>query len=52
MVVLKCPRCSHVWNYKGKNPYSCNCAYCRTGISIKRHTYEAERPGIAIIDYI
>jgi uncharacterized C2H2 Zn-finger protein len=52
MVVLKCPRCKHVWNYRGKNPYNCNCAYCHTGLSIKKHTFSLEVKELAIIDYV
>jgi len=25
---LRCNKCKHKWNYKGKNPYYAPCPYC------------------------
>lgn len=34
---LKCQRCHHFWNYKGKNRYVATCPHCRTYVTIKKH---------------
>jgi hypothetical protein len=50
---LRPPRgCNLVVGYRGKNPYNCNCAYCHTGQSIKKHTFSLQKTELAIIDYI
>lgn len=35
---LKCHRCNHIWNYKGKNGYVATCPHCRTYVTLKRHS--------------
>lgn len=37
-IPLKCQRCSHIWNYKGKNEYVATCPHCRTFVTIKKHS--------------
>lgn len=36
VVPLKCHRCRHKWNYKGKNKYVATCPHCRTYVTIKK----------------
>lgn len=33
---LKCPRCKHQWEYKGKNPYYVTCPHCYTKVNIRK----------------
>jgi hypothetical protein len=33
---LICQRCSHSWDYTGKNPYVATCPFCRTNVSVKK----------------
>jgi hypothetical protein len=35
--LLRCHRCSHFWEYSGKNVYVATCPHCRTQLSIKKH---------------
>ena len=35
---LRCQRCDHIWNYKGKNEYVATCPHCRTFVTIKKHS--------------
>ena len=34
---LKCHRCSHSWNYSGKNLYAAMCPHCRLLLSVRKH---------------
>jgi Zn finger protein HypA/HybF involved in hydrogenase expression len=34
---MKCHRCSHEWNYSGKNIYVATCPHCRTTLTIRKH---------------
>ena len=42
-IPLKCQRCLHIWNYKGKNSYVATCPYCRTYVTIKKHAIRSEQ---------
>lgn len=33
---MKCQRCGHKWNYKGKMTYYCSCPNCKTSVKIKK----------------
>ena len=33
---LKCKRCGHEWDYKGKNPYYATCPFCLSKVKVKR----------------
>jgi hypothetical protein len=33
---LKCQRCHHEWEYKGKNEYYAHCPHRKTSVSIKK----------------
>jgi predicted nucleic acid-binding Zn-ribbon protein len=35
-MILKCQRCGHEWDYKGKSGWWCSCPQCRTGVNIKK----------------
>jgi Zn finger protein HypA/HybF involved in hydrogenase expression len=35
MVKLKCQRCGHEWEYKGKRKYYTSCPDCKTSVKIK-----------------
>lgn len=39
---LKCQRCGHIWDYKGKSEYYCSCPICKTSISIRKQKKEKE----------
>jgi len=34
---LRCPRCGHVWDYKGRNLYYATCPRCLRKVSIARY---------------
>lgn len=36
--LIKCQRCEHEWQYKGKNNYVATCPHCRTYVTIKKHS--------------
>ena len=36
-IPMACSRCSHVWNYTGRNQYVATCPLCRTKLSIKKN---------------
>lgn len=36
-IPMACSRCSHAWNYTGKNQYVATCPLCRTKLSIKKN---------------
>ena len=38
VIPLKCQRCNHQWDYKGKNEYIATCPHCRTYVTIKKHS--------------
>ena len=40
MVVLKCPRCGHVWDYRGSKQYYAKCPSCLTTLSIRKNRVE------------
>lgn len=35
-VRLRCQRCGHEWDYKGKNRYFATCPHCRIYVSVKK----------------
>jgi hypothetical protein len=37
VIPMACSRCSHAWNYTGKNQYVATCPLCRTKLSIKKN---------------
>jgi hypothetical protein len=37
-LILKCPRCSHIWTYKGKNKFVTSCSNCKTSVYLKKNT--------------
>jgi hypothetical protein len=37
VIPMVCGRCSHAWNYTGKNEYVATCPLCRTKLSIKKN---------------
>ena len=43
MVKLKCQRCKHIWNYKGKKKHyvSCGNSDCKTSVTIRKATVKA-----------
>jgi len=43
---LRCHRCSHFWEYSGKNMYVATCPHCRTQLSIKKHRVLQKDPGL------
>jgi hypothetical protein len=45
VIPMVCGRCSHAWNYTGKNPYLATCPFCRTKLSIKKHSVQALQTG-------
>lgn len=34
---IRCHRCTHEWNYGGKNLFVATCPHCRTQLSIRKH---------------
>jgi len=38
---LTCQRCSHRWNYTGKNDYIATCAHCGTKVSLHKQLSRA-----------
>ena len=36
---LKCQRCKHEWEYKGKNKWFTSCPKCKTSVKIKEYHY-------------
>ena len=36
VIPLKCQRCHHKWQYKGRNKYVATCPHCRTYVTIKK----------------
>lgn len=36
MVKMKCSKCKHEWNYKGKSKYYVTCPHCYRKIKIKK----------------
>lgn len=36
-VFIKCQRCGHQWQYRGKNPFFTICTFCRTSVSIRKN---------------
>ncbi|MGC2571733.1 MAG: hypothetical protein WA364_09500 [Candidatus Nitrosopolaris sp.] len=39
-IPMVCERCSHAWNYIGKNEYVATCPLCRTKLSEKKDESE------------
>jgi len=37
VIPMDCARCSHTWNYTGKNQHVVTCPLCRTKLSIKKN---------------
>jgi tRNA(Ile2) C34 agmatinyltransferase TiaS len=33
---LRCQRCSHGWEYRGRNPYFTLCPHCRTTVRTRK----------------
>ena len=42
---MLCGRCLHPWNYTGKNPYVATCPFCRTSVSVRKHSVKALQTG-------
>ena len=40
---IRCHRCTHEWNYGGKNLFVATCPHCRTQLSIRKH--KVPQPG-------
>ena len=36
VIPLQCKRCSHMWEYSGKNVYFATCPYCKTCVNIRK----------------
>ncbi len=36
-MLLKCPHCGHVWDYKGRSKYYVTCPVCRYRVNIKKN---------------
>lgn len=36
-VELSCQRCSHKWNYSGKNQYVTSCPSCKTSVMVHKN---------------
>ncbi len=36
---LKCQRCDHIWNYKGKNKFVATCPHCRTYVTLSKSQF-------------
>ncbi|WP_257719736.1 hypothetical protein [Sulfolobus acidocaldarius] len=37
MVRLRCPKCGHVWEYKGKSMYYATCPVCMRKINVEKN---------------
>lgn len=33
-MIIKCPRCNNVWNYKGKSKYYACCSSCKASVKL------------------
>ncbi len=33
---LKCSKCKHAWNYKGKSKYYATCPHCYNKVKVKK----------------
>jgi DNA-directed RNA polymerase subunit RPC12/RpoP len=40
-VPIRCKRCNHSWQYKGKNIYVVTCPHCGTKIGIRLNVYSS-----------
>ena len=47
---LKCHRCEHFWDYRGKNIYVATCPHCKTTLTIPKHKIPQANLGGAILD--
>jgi hypothetical protein len=36
LMKLKCQRCKHEWNYRGKNLWVTSCPRCHTSVSVRK----------------
>jgi hypothetical protein len=41
-LIIKCNRCSHIWEYTGKSKYFATCSYCRNLVRINENTMVEE----------
>ena len=48
MVVLKCRRCGHTWEYKGTNEYYASCGHCLRKVSVKTERVVLDLPPLNI----
>lgn len=42
MVEMKCHRCGHEWEYKGKSKYFTSCPQCKTSVKVTRKIQKQE----------
>jgi hypothetical protein len=38
---MVCGRCSHPWDYSGKNQYVATCPFCRSKLSIRKNSVKS-----------
>ena len=48
-IILKCKRCEHHWEYKGKNQYVVSCPHCRTSVMFPKELRQSSKSVIPSI---